>query len=72
MEETGVIAEFDSILAFRHSHSGLFGKSDLFFVVRLRLKEGTDASKLLPQVGYVEGKYSRKLLVSITIGVLKY
>lgn len=56
MEETGVDAEFDSILAFRHSHSGLFGKGDLFFVVRMTLKEGTDASKLRPQVVYVEDK----------------
>lgn len=54
LEETGVQAEFESILAFRHSHSALFGKSDLFFVVRMRLKEGTDPSCLRPQVSYVK------------------
>lgn len=51
LEETGVQAEFDSVLAFRHGHRGLFGKSDLFFVVRMRLKPGADASALEPQVG---------------------
>lgn len=54
LEETGVQAEFESILAFRHSHSALFGKSDLFFVVRMRLKEGTDPSCLKPQVSYLQ------------------
>lgn len=50
LEETGVETEFDSVLAFRHGHRGLFGKSDLFFVVRMRLKPGVDASALQPQV----------------------
>jgi len=50
LEETGVETEFDSVLAFRHGHFGLFGKSDLFFVVRMRLKPGSDASILRPQV----------------------
>lgn len=50
LEETGVETEFDSVLAFRHGHRGLFGKSDLFFVVRMRLKPGADASALQPQV----------------------
>lgn len=50
LEETGVETEFDSVLAFRHGHQGLFGKSDLFFVVRMRLKPGADPSTLRPQV----------------------
>lgn len=50
LEETGVHVDFDSVLAFRHGHWGLFGKSDLFFVVRMRLKPGTDGSELVPQV----------------------
>lgn len=50
LEETGVETEFDSVLAFWHGHRGLFGKSDLFFVVRMRLKPGTDPSALRPQV----------------------
>lgn len=49
LEETGVETEFDSVLAFRHGHRGLFGKSDLFFVVRMRLKPGVDGSALQPQ-----------------------
>lgn len=35
-EETGVDAEFVSVLTFRHAHAALFGKSDLFFVCILR------------------------------------
>ena len=50
LEETGIHAEFESVLAFRHGHKGLFGKSDLFFVVRMRLKPGTDAKDLRAQV----------------------
>lgn len=49
-EETGLHAEFESVLAFRHGHRGLFGKSDLFFVVRMRVKPGTDANNLRAQV----------------------
>lgn len=36
MEETGVIAKFTSIVAFRHIHGMAHGKSDLFFVVKMR------------------------------------
>ncbi|CAM9922975.1 unnamed protein product, partial [Ectocarpus fasciculatus] len=53
-EETGVETEFDSVLAFRHGHRGLFGKSDLFFVVRMRLKPGADSSALQPQESEIE------------------
>lgn len=50
-EETGLHAEFESVLAFRHGHRGLFGKSDLFFVVRMKVKPGTDTNNLRAQVG---------------------
>lgn len=73
LEETGVQTEFISVLAFRHGHRGLFGKSDLFFVVRMRLKPGTDASTLQPQVGVrhellgvMDGKRARRSLCSVT------
>jgi ADP-ribose pyrophosphatase YjhB (NUDIX family) len=36
LEETGVRARFDAVLAFRQSHGFAFGKSDFFFVVALR------------------------------------
>eukprot|EP00928_Gymnodinium_smaydae_P028556 TRINITY_DN21743_c0_g1_i1.p1 TRINITY_DN21743_c0_g1~~TRINITY_DN21743_c0_g1_i1.p1 ORF type:complete len:342 (-),score=34.23 TRINITY_DN21743_c0_g1_i1:67-1092(-) len=37
-EETGVEAEFEKVLAFRHAHTALFGKSDIFVVCLLRAK----------------------------------
>lgn len=36
MEETGVRAEFDALVCFRHWHNYRFGKSDIYFVCRLR------------------------------------
>ena len=36
LEETGLDARFDAILAVRQSHKAAFGKSDLFFVVALK------------------------------------
>ena len=36
LEETGVRAAFDAVLAFRQAHGFAFGKSDFFFVVALR------------------------------------
>lgn len=36
LEETGVRAKFDAVLAFRQAHGFAFGKSDFFFVVALR------------------------------------
>ena len=35
-EETGVEAEFDALVCFRHWHGYRFGKSDIYFVCRLR------------------------------------
>ena len=36
LEETGVRAEFESIACFRHWHGYRYGKSDIYFVGRLR------------------------------------
>ena len=44
LEETGVRATFDGVLAMRQAHGFAFGKSDLFCVVALKLQPG-------PQVG---------------------
>ncbi len=35
-EETGVRAEFQSVACFRHTHGYQFGKSDFYFVCRLK------------------------------------
>ena len=46
LEETGVCARFDAVLAFRQAHGFAFGKSDFFFVIALR--QGLFSSLLLP------------------------
>jgi len=38
LEETGIETEFDAVMGIRHGHFGLFGKSDLFLCVTLRVK----------------------------------
>lgn len=40
MEETGVQADFRSVLSMRHQHDMQFGNSDLYFICRLMPKEG--------------------------------
>ncbi len=35
-EETGVLTEFEALVCFRHWHDYRFGKSDIYFVSRLR------------------------------------
>jgi 8-oxo-dGTP pyrophosphatase MutT (NUDIX family) len=45
-EETGVRTEFHSILGIRHGHNVAFGKSDMFFLVSLKLKDGDDAGAI--------------------------
>lgn len=45
-EETGVDADFEKVIAFRHSHAAMFGKSDIFFVCLLRAKEDRAEFKL--------------------------
>ena len=37
-EETGIEATFERVVAFRHWHGAMFGKSDLFFVCLLRAR----------------------------------
>jgi|TARA_B110000977_G_scaffold191450_1_gene263588 8-oxo-dGTP pyrophosphatase MutT (NUDIX family) len=39
-EETGVRTEFHSILGIRHGHNAPFGKSDMFFLVSLKIADG--------------------------------
>ena len=39
-EETGVEAEFRSVLSMRHQHGMQFGNSDVYFICRLMPKEG--------------------------------
>lgn len=36
LEETGLEATFEAILAIRQSHKAAFGKSDMFFAVALK------------------------------------
>ncbi len=36
LEETGLEATFEAVLAIRQSHKAAFGKSDMFFAVALR------------------------------------
>ena len=36
MEETGVEAKFDSLLAFRHMHGSAHGCSDFYFICLMR------------------------------------
>lgn len=38
LEETGIETTFEAVVGVRHGHFGLFGKSDLFFCVVLRVK----------------------------------
>lgn len=40
LEETGIRARFDAVLAMRQAHGFAFGKSDMFFVVALKLLAG--------------------------------
>ena len=35
-EETGVQTEFESLVAFRHQHGSAFGRSNIYFVARLK------------------------------------
>lgn len=42
MEETGVPTKFSSVLSVRHTHGMQFGRSDLYFVVRLEPVEDVD------------------------------
>jgi hypothetical protein len=49
MEETGVAVEFEAILGIRHGHDVAFGKSDLFFLVALKLADGAEDAAITIQ-----------------------
>jgi ADP-ribose pyrophosphatase YjhB (NUDIX family) len=49
-EETGIEAVFESVVAFRHAHGFMAGKSDVFFVCILRAK----SSKITIQPAEIE------------------
>ncbi|KAL0034735.1 hypothetical protein WJX77_004757 [Trebouxia sp. C0004] len=53
LEETGLEATFEAVLAIRQSHQAAFGKSDMFFAVAL--KPVDDTQKLVAQATEVEG-----------------
>ncbi|KAK9854812.1 hypothetical protein WJX84_004110 [Apatococcus fuscideae] len=52
LEETGLRAKFESILAVRQAHNFAFGKSDMFFVVALRPEDGEQ--KVVAQESEIE------------------
>jgi ADP-ribose pyrophosphatase YjhB (NUDIX family) len=35
-EETGILTEYQDLIAFRHSHNVQFGRGDMYFICRLR------------------------------------
>jgi ADP-ribose pyrophosphatase YjhB (NUDIX family) len=41
-EETGLKTKFSSILSARHSHTGQFGRDDMFFICRVQLEESEE------------------------------
>jgi ADP-ribose pyrophosphatase YjhB (NUDIX family) len=52
LEETGVRASFESVVAFRHSVNGQFGRGDIYFVSRLKPVEESQVP--VPQAGEIE------------------
>ncbi len=48
-EETGIEASFEHVVAFRHWHGAMFGKSDMFFVCVLRARGCTNTTPFQPQ-----------------------
>ena len=48
-EETGIEASFEHVVAMRHWHGAMFGKSDLFFVCVLRARGCTNATPFKTQ-----------------------
>lgn len=47
-EETGVRANFEKVLAIRHAHTAMFGKSDMWILCLLRAKARGTVFKLQP------------------------
>lgn len=49
LEETGIKCEFQSVLGFRHTHGMQFGRSDMYFVCRLKpIEGGVDGDVVIP------------------------
>ena len=59
LEETGVKTEFVSILGIRHGHGVAFGKSDMFFLVSLRIADGERARGSRARTGTRGGGVAR-------------
>lgn len=79
LEETAVKTEFDSLVCFRHWHSYRYGKSDIYFVCRLRplsfeitIQEEEIAESLwMPVTDYLAGEHIsdfNKRIVEAAIG----
>lgn len=48
-EETGIETEFGAVIGLRHGHFGAFGKSDMFAVVGLRVKNGASREIIIQE-----------------------
>lgn len=53
LEETGLQVSFEAVLGFSHNHKYAFGKSDLFFITKLRLMD-EHPERLIPQASEIE------------------
>lgn len=55
-EETGIDCSFKSVLAVRHTHGMQFGRSDLYFIIRVQPDEGEGGVQKRPvaQAGEIE------------------
>lgn len=64
-EETGVRAEFDALVCFRHQHGYRYDKSDIYFVCRLhptsteiiKEEDEIDACEWMPVQDYLSSEY---------------
>lgn len=65
LEETGVETRFDALVCFRHWHGYRYGKSDIYFICRLRplsqeitkLDAEIDECRWMPVQEYLESEY---------------
>ena len=78
-EETGVAAEFDALVCFRHWHGYRFGKSDIYFVCRLRplsmeitvQEEEIAECRWMPVADYLSGEHISEFNKKIVEAALK-
>lgn len=56
-EETGVQAEFERLVCFRHWHGYRFGSSDIYFICRLRPEARPDAETITIQPDEIEDSH---------------